>query len=90
VETKNGAARHEQHICALAKQQKFDKIKELVADPKHMRSSCGRVSNLGKNLCRPLPFSMIAPGIPLEKKSVLKSPGPANAPAIKKLPAGLP
>jgi hypothetical protein len=57
---------HTQHICALAEQRKHGRIKELVNDPKYMCSNCGRVSNRGKNLCNPLPFDMIAPGIPLE------------------------
>jgi hypothetical protein len=57
---------HALHICALAEQQKYGEIKELVVDPKYMCTNCGRVSNAGKNLCNPLTFEMIAPGIPLE------------------------
>lgn len=54
------------HICSMAADKKYGEIKELVADPKFMCSNCGRVSNLGKNLCSPMPFEMIGPGIPLE------------------------
>jgi hypothetical protein len=66
MEAKACTSGHEQHICALAEQQKHAEIKELVVDPQYMCSTCGRVSNAGKNLCRPFPFEMIAPGIPLE------------------------
>jgi hypothetical protein len=66
MEVKDCKAGHEHHICELADKQKHAEIKELVADPKYMCVTCGRVANTGQNLCNPLPFEMIAPGIPLE------------------------
>lgn len=66
METKKCTSQHEEHICSLAEQQKHAEIKELVVDPQYMCTNCGRVSHLGGNVCSPLPFDMIAPGIPLE------------------------
>jgi hypothetical protein len=66
MEAKACTSDHTQHICALAEQQKHGEIKKLAGNPKYMCSNCGRVAKQGKNLCNPLPFDMIAPGIPLE------------------------
>jgi len=65
VETKCDSG-HEQHICAMAQKKEFDKIKDVVTDPQFMCTNCGRVAQAPDNLCKPLPFSMIGPGIPLE------------------------
>lgn len=57
---------HEIHICKMAEERKLTEIKDFVNNPDFMCSNCGRVSNLAENLCNPLSFQNIGPGIPLE------------------------
>jgi hypothetical protein len=47
---------HKGHLCVLASQGNFDKIKELVKDPKFICFNCGRVADSPDNLCNPMPL----------------------------------
>ncbi len=47
---------HSGHICVLANQDKFEDIKELTRNPKHVCFNCGRVADSEKNLCNPMPL----------------------------------
>ena len=47
---------HLGHLCVLASEEKFDKIKRLAQAPKHICFNCGRVADLEKNLCNPMPI----------------------------------
>jgi len=47
---------HTGHICVLASNGKFDVIKEITKNPKHICFNCGRVADSEKNLCNPMPL----------------------------------
>ena len=47
---------HKGHICVLASKGKFEEIKEITRDPKHICFNCGRVADSAKNLCNPRPL----------------------------------
>lgn len=47
---------HTGHLCVLASEQAFDKIKKLASAPKFICFTCGRVAKSGKNLCNPMPI----------------------------------
>lgn len=47
---------HKGHICVLASEGRFDDIKAITNKPKFICFNCGRVANLGKNLCNPMPL----------------------------------
>jgi len=47
---------HKGHLCVLASQGKFDRIKELVTNPKFICFNCGRVADCELNLCNPMPL----------------------------------
>ena len=47
---------HTGHLCVLASQEKFEKIKELIKDPGFICFNCGRVAHSEKNLCNPMPL----------------------------------
>jgi hypothetical protein len=47
---------HKGHLCVLASAAQFEKIKELVKDPKFICFNCGRVADRAENLCNPMPL----------------------------------
>jgi hypothetical protein len=47
---------HSGHICVLASNQKFEEIKGITKNPKHICFNCGRVADSEKNLCNPMPL----------------------------------
>ena len=47
---------HTGHICVLASNEEFEKIKEIAKEPKFICFNCGRVANSDKNLCNPMPL----------------------------------
>lgn len=50
------AGKHEGHLCLLASQAKFETIKQLAKEPKHICFNCGRVADKAENLCNPMPL----------------------------------
>ncbi len=49
--------KHTGHLCVLASNEQFGKIKELVGNPKFICFNCGRVADCSDNLCNPMPLS---------------------------------
>ena len=47
---------HKGHLCMLASQDKFDEIKKLAGNPKHICFNCGRVADCAENVCNPMPL----------------------------------
>ena len=47
---------HNGHLCVLASDGEFHKIKELVKEPKFICFNCGRVAECDANLCNPMPL----------------------------------
>ena len=47
---------HSGHLCVLVSEKKFDQIRQLVKEPKHICFNCGRVADAEKNLCNPMPL----------------------------------
>jgi hypothetical protein len=47
---------HSGHLCVLASEGFFDKIKDLVKDPQYICFNCGRVADCAENLCNPMPL----------------------------------
>ena len=47
---------HEGHLCLLVSQRKFDRIRELVRNPRYICFNCGRVADSEQNLCNPMPL----------------------------------
>ena len=45
---------HENHICKLAEEGKFDDIKLLVTDTRYICELCGRAAHSEDNLCSPI------------------------------------
>lgn len=45
---------HTGHICVLASNGEFEKIKKLTDKPEFICFNCGRVANSGSNLCNPM------------------------------------
>ena len=50
---------HSLHICELAKQQKFQKIKGYTNSPGSICVNCGRVANEKDYLCNPVSFANV-------------------------------
>lgn len=53
MEEKKCMGDHQMHICALADQQKYQAIKELIETPNYMCLNCGRVAQKADSLCNP-------------------------------------
>jgi hypothetical protein len=47
---------HTGHLCVLASEELFDKIKDLVKNPQYICFNCGRVAECKDNLCNPMPI----------------------------------
>lgn len=47
---------HKGHLCVLVSDNKFEEIKKLLKNPKHICFNCGRVADSDKNLCNPMPL----------------------------------
>lgn len=45
---------HQGHICVLASNGEFEKIREMVKNPKWICFNCGRVASSKENLCNPM------------------------------------
>jgi hypothetical protein len=48
---------HQGHLCLLASNDQFDKIKELTRNPEFICFNCGRVADCKENLCNPMPLN---------------------------------
>ena len=48
---------HKGHLCVLASNGKFDKIKSLARAPQFICFNCGRVADCDVNLCNPMPLT---------------------------------
>jgi hypothetical protein len=57
---------HAEHMCSMMENKQFANIRKAAMDAQYMCSNCGRCSNSEENLCAPLAFDAIDPGIPLE------------------------
>lgn len=53
---KKGDKEKKGHLCVLAGNEKFEKIKTLTRQPKFICFNCGRVANESDNLCNPMPL----------------------------------
>ncbi len=47
---------HKGHLCILASRKEFEKLQELVKDPKFVCFNCGRVAHDESSLCNPMPL----------------------------------
>jgi len=47
---------HKGHLCVLASEELFDRVKELTKKPQHICFNCGRVADASTNLCNPMPL----------------------------------
>lgn len=45
---------HKGHLCVLASNEQFEKIKELTRNPQFICFNCGRVADCRDNLCNPM------------------------------------
>ncbi len=48
---------HQGHLCVLASNGLFDKIKEITRNPQFICFNCGRVADSESNLCNPMPLN---------------------------------
>jgi len=47
---------HSGHLCVLVSEKRFEEIRKLVKEPRHICFNCGRVADSEKNLCNPMPL----------------------------------
>jgi len=47
---------HQGHLCVLVSNKDFDRIRQLVREPKYICFNCGRVADSAQNLCNPMPL----------------------------------
>jgi Fe2+ or Zn2+ uptake regulation protein len=47
---------HQGHLCVLASNEQFTRIKELTRSPEFICFNCGRVADCKDNLCNPMPL----------------------------------
>lgn len=47
---------HKGHLCVLASNDLFERIKELTRNPEYICFNCGRVADCRENLCNPMPL----------------------------------
>jgi len=45
---------HFGHLCVLSSNEKFEQIKKLTTNPKHICFNCGRVADSEKNVYNPM------------------------------------
>jgi len=45
---------HQGHLCVLASNDQFEKIKELTQNLQYICFNCGRVADCDDNLCNPM------------------------------------
>ena len=50
---------HTMHICALAEEDNFEEIRNLIKNPQYLCGNCGRAANKEENLCNPKPINQI-------------------------------
>ncbi len=50
----------------MASRDKFEEIRSLVDKPEYVCGNCGRIANLDKNLCRPIPLDDVLPKLCLD------------------------
>lgn len=50
------ATEHKGHLCLLASNAEFERIKQLAGNPKFICFNCGRVADQAANLCNPMPL----------------------------------
>jgi hypothetical protein len=56
AEMKKGECKgdHQGHLCVLASNDQFDRIKELTQNPQYICFNCGRVADCEESLCNPM------------------------------------
>lgn len=54
---KNCTGDHQGHLCVLASNSQFDRIKRLAGKPRFICFNCGRVADEKCNLCNPMSLS---------------------------------
>ena len=47
---------HTGHLCLLASDDQFERIKKLTKNPNYICFNCGRVADCAENLCNPMPL----------------------------------
>ena len=47
---------HKEHLCKLAKEDNYDRVKKLSVKPAFICKKCLRVADCADNLCKAEPF----------------------------------